>query len=262
ATGNGSEMSDVLDRIHRFEREIEMAGSRTVESPFGVGVLEPSLPLRHDSNYLFIERLPLGVGAQELADEAERILGGAGLAHRSMVCFDAELGEKLEPQFKELGWNVRRHIWMAQLRESDRSPDLSIVQEVGEGDLRAGRTHEITSYPWGNKEVARQLLDAKLLLGQRAKTRFFGVPVHDEIVSWADLYVAQGVGQVEDVATKEEHRGMGYASAVVLRAAEEARAEGADLVFLVADGDDWPKELYGKLGFDTVGRLTKFFLTG
>jgi predicted GNAT family acetyltransferase len=88
------------------------------------------------------------------------------------------------------------------------------------------------------------------------------VPVHDEIVSWADLYVAQGVGQVEDVATKEEHRGKGYASAVVLRAAEEARAEGADLVFLVADGDDWPKELYGKLGFDTVGRLTKFFLTG
>jgi hypothetical protein len=47
----------------------------------------------------------------------------------------------------------------------------------------------------------------------------------------------------------------------VLRAAGEARAEGADLVFLVADGDDWPKELYRKLGFDTVGRLTKFFLT-
>ena len=58
------------------------------------------------------------------------------------------------------------------------------------------------------------------------------------------------------------HRGNGYATAVVLRAAREARAEGADLVFLVADGDDWPKELYRKLGFDTVGRLTKFFLTG
>ena len=254
-------MSEVLDRIHRFEREIEMTGSRTVESPFGVGVLEPSLPLRHDSNYLLVERLPLGAGAQELADEAERVLGGAGLAHRSVVCFD-ELGEKLEPQFKELGWNVRRHIWMAQLREPDRSPDLSVVQEVGEADLRAGRTHEITSYPWGNEEVARQLLDAKLVLGQRAKTRFFGVPVDGEIVSWADLYVAQGVGQVEDVATKEEHRGKGYASAVVLRAADEARAEGADLVFLVADADDWPKELYEKLGFDTVGRLTKFFLTG
>jgi ribosomal protein S18 acetylase RimI-like enzyme len=255
-------MADVLERIHRFEREIEMAGSRTVESPFGVGVLEPSLPLRHDSNYLRVERLPLGAGARELADEADRILGGAGLAHRAVMCFDADLGAKLEPQFKELGWNVRRHIWMAQLREPDRSPDLSVVQEVGEADLRPGRTHEITSYPWGSEGVARQLLDAKILLGRRATTRFFAVSVDGEIVSWADLYLAQGVGQVEDVATKEEHRGHGYATAVVLRAVEVAREEGADLVFLVADGDDWPKELYGKLGFDTVGRLTKFFLTG
>jgi ribosomal protein S18 acetylase RimI-like enzyme len=255
-------VTDVLERIHRFEREIEMTGSQTLESPLGVGVLEPSLPLRHDSNYLRVERLPLGAGARELADEADRILGGAGLAHRAVMCFDTVLGEKLEPQFKELGWNVRRHIWMAQLREPDRTPDLSVVQEVGEADLRPGRTHEIMSYPWGSEEVARQILDAKILLGRRATTRFFAVSVDGEIVSWADLYVAQGVGQVEDVATKEEHRGNGYATAVVLRAVEEARAEGADLVFLVADGDDWPKELYGKLGFDTVGRLTKFFLTG
>ncbi|HKI23310.1 MAG TPA: GNAT family N-acetyltransferase [Gaiellaceae bacterium] len=255
-------MADVLGRIRLFEREVEMAGSRTVESPFGVGVLEPSLPLRHDSNYLLVERLPLGVGAKELADEAERILGGAGLKHRAVMCFDAGLGERLEPQFAELGWNVRRHIWMAQLRDPEKSADLSIVEEVGEADLRPGRTGEILQYPWGSAEVAQQLMDAKLLLSERATTRFFGVRVDGEIVSWSDLYVAQGVGQVEDVATKKAHRGNGYATAVVLRAASEARAEGADLVFLVADGDDWPKELYGKLGFDTVGRLTKFFLTG
>jgi ribosomal protein S18 acetylase RimI-like enzyme len=252
----------VLDRIHRFEREIEMTGSRTVDSPFGVGVLEPSLPLRHDSNYLLVDRLPLGTGAQGLADEAERILGGAGLKHRAVMCFDAGLGERLEPQFQELGWNVRRHIWMAQLREPEKSADLSMVEEVAEADLRPGRTAEIIQYPWGSEEVAQQLMEAKVLLADRATTRFFGVRVDGEIVSWSDLYVAQGVGQVEDVATKEAYRGNGFATAVVLRATQEARAEGADLVFLVADGDDWPKELYGKLGFDTVGRLTKFFLTG
>ena len=255
-------MADVLERIQRFEREIEMAGSQTVESPFGVAVLEPSLPLRHDSNYLLAERLPLGAGASELAEEAERTLGGAGLAHRAVLTFDADLGERLEPEFRDLGWNVRRHIWMAQLREPEKDPDLSIVEEVGESDLRPGRTEEILRYPWGSEDVARQLMDAKLLLGERATTRFFGVRAAGEIVSWADLYVAQKVGQVEDVATKTEHRGKGYATAVVLRAAQEARSSGTDLVFLVADEDDWPKELYGKLGFDTVGRLTKFFLTG
>jgi ribosomal protein S18 acetylase RimI-like enzyme len=255
-------MADVLERVQRFEREIEMAGSQNVDSAFGVAVLEPELPRRHDSNYLLAERVPLGAGASDLAAEAERILGGAGLAHRAVFTFDAALGLKLEPEFRELGWNVRRHIWMAQLRAPERQADLSIVEEVGEADLRPGRTAEIIRYPWGTEEVAEQLLDAKLLLGKRAETRFFGVRAGGEIVSWADLYVAQGVGQVEDVATKEEHRGKGYATAVVLRAAGEARAAGADLVFLVADEDDWPKKLYERLGFDTIGRLTKFFLTG
>ena len=255
-------MSDTLERVQRFEREVEMAGSEEVESPFGVGVVEPLLPRRHDSNYLLVERLPLGAGAHELAEEADRILGGAGLAHRAVVTFDGELGDRLEPQFRDLGWNVRRHIWMAQLREPERTADLSLVSEVSEADLRPGRTGEILRYPWGTEEVAKQLLDAKVLLGRRATTRFFGVVVDGEIVSWTDLYLAQGVGQVEDVATKEEHRGRGYASAVVLRAALEAREAGADLVFLVADADDWPKELYSRLGFDTIGRLTKFFLTG
>ena len=255
-------MADVLERIHRFEREIEMAGSRNVESPFGVGVVEPSLPRRHDSNYLLAERLPLGAGAEELAADADRILGEAGVAHRAVFTFDEGLGTKLEPQFRELGWNVRRHIWMAQLREPERSADRSVVSEVSEADLRPGRAAEIASQPWGSREVARELLDAKLLVAERAEARFFGVEVDSEIVSWADLYLAQGIGQVEDVATKEEHRGRGYAKAVVLHAADQARASGADLVFLVADDDDWPKELYRRLGFDTVGRLTKFFLTG
>jgi ribosomal protein S18 acetylase RimI-like enzyme len=255
-------MADVLERVQRFEREIEMAGSQNVDSPFGVAVIEPELPRRHDSNYLLAERVPLGAGASDLAAEAERILGEAGLAHRAVFTFDEALGAQLEPEFRELGWNVRRHIWMAQLREPERQADLSLVEEVAEADLRPGRTAEIIRYPWGTEEVAEQLLDAKLLLGKRAETRFFGVRTDGEIVSWADLYVAQGVGQVEDVATKEEHRGKGYATAVVLRAAGEARAAGADLVFLVADEDDWPKKLYERLGFDTIGRLTKFFLTG
>ena len=34
---------------------------------------------------------------------------------------------------------------------------------------------------------------------------------------------------------------------------------GAEFVFLVADANDWPKVLYGRLGFDEVGHYTKFF---
>ena len=48
----------------------------------------------------------------------------------------------------------------------------------------------------------------------------------------------------------------------LVRSSNQDSGYAGTRLFLVADGDDWPKELYGKLGFDTVGRLTKFFLTG
>jgi len=42
---------------------------------------------------------------------------------------------------------------------------------------------------------------------------------------------------------------------VVARALAEAYASGHDLVFLLADDDDWPKELYRKLGFHDAGHV-------
>ena len=79
-------------------------------------------------------------------------------------------------------------------------------------------------------------------------------PVGDD----AELYSHNGVGQVEDVVTLEPYRGRGLARALVLRAAAESRAVGNDLTFLVADADDWPQRLYERLGFETVGRYSRF----
>jgi ribosomal protein S18 acetylase RimI-like enzyme len=248
-------VADELARIHRFEREVEMAGTESVPSPLGVGVLTPELPLRYDSNYLFVERQ---ADAGEVIAEADRILGGAGYDHRVVVTFDDELGARLRRQFDALGWRTMRHIFMVQRRQPEKTADLSVVREVDQAALRPGRTRAILAQPWGTPEVAEQLLDAKRLLAERAETRFFGVEADEEVVAWTDLYVAQDVAQVEDVATLEEHRGKGFATAVVLRAVEEGRNAGADVVFLVADGEDWPKLLYQRLGFDEIGRCYKF----
>jgi ribosomal protein S18 acetylase RimI-like enzyme len=248
-------VADELTRIHRFEREVEMAGTKTVPSPLGVGVLTTELPLRHDSNYLLIERAR---NAAEAIAEADRVLGGAGREYRVILTFDEQLGERLLPEFEALGWRIQRHIFMVQRRGPEKSADVSIVRQVDEGALRPGRRREILAQPWGTPELAEQLLDSKILIGTRAETRFYGVEVDGEVVSWTDLYMAQGIGQIEDVATLAEHRGNGYATAVVQRAVEDARRDGVDLIFLVADDEDWPKQLYRRLGFDTVGRQYKF----
>ena len=244
-----------LERAFDFLARGDMAGSRREPFRFGTAVFTPERPLRHDSNYLLVESFPDSLPAAELVAEAERVQGAAGLEHRLLFFRDAALGERLAPQLVNLGWRLDRHELMAHRRSSEREVDISIVRELDEATLRPAREAQIRTYPWGTPEVARQLLDAKLHIPLEA--RFFAVLFGGDVVSYCDLYLDGDVAQVEDVATLEEHRGQGYASALVLRAVEEARAAGATFVFLVADADDWPKELYRRLGFDEIGRYVK-----
>jgi ribosomal protein S18 acetylase RimI-like enzyme len=183
--------------------------------------------------------------------EAER------LRRRMIHVPDAELGESLVPYFRHRDWLVRRHVLMAQLREPEREADLSLVSEVEEPALRAARHQVVTGQPWARPEVMAELFAGKELVGQRARARYFAVVVDGQVVSYTDLYQDDADAQIEDVGTLHEHRGRGYASAVVLKAIAEARADGAEFVFLVADLEDWPKELYRRLGFDELGYFVK-----
>jgi hypothetical protein len=48
----------------------------------------------------------------------------------------------------------------------------------------------------------------------------------------------------------------------VTAAVDAALAMGHELIFIVADEDDWPKDLYARLGFDPVGRAWAFTRPG
>ena len=76
------------------------------------------------------------------------------------------------------------------------------------------------------------------------------------------LYGDGRTAQPEDVHTLPEHRGHGLSSATVSFAAREARAAGADLVFLVCDAAHGPYPLYAGLGFRAVGRYWAFTRPG
>ena len=62
-----------------------------------------------------------------------------------------------------------------------------------------------------------------------------------------------GVAQIEDVEVLPEFRGRGLGRAIVQHALEEGQRV-ADIVYLEALADDWPRELYAKLGFLAVER--------
>ena len=250
-----------LERALEFLALADHGGTRQHPFAYGTALFDERLPRRWDSNYLLVERVPDSVGASELAAEAERIQGRAGLRHRKLELRDEQAGARLEPEFRDLGWTVNRHLLMALHREPDRSPDRTLVREVDAAALREARAEQLRGYDWAAEpEVLAQLHAAKTYIAEVVEAHFFAVAVDGKPVSWTDLYVAGDTAQIEDVGTLESERGKGYASAIVLHASEEARRAGAELVFLVADDEDWPKELYRKLGFDELGRIYEFLL--
>jgi ribosomal protein S18 acetylase RimI-like enzyme len=244
-------MSDDLERILAFAAEGDMGGERSVASRYGTAVYTDPIPQRLDANYLRVER-PVP-DAQSLVEEM-RLLG------RRMAWFpDGGTGERLAPELEQLGWRIDRHVVMALRRRPERTAGSALVQEVGERALRRPRRRLLENEPWAKPEVVEQLFLGKELIAGRVTMRCFAVVVAGEVVSYADLYLRDDTAQIEDVGTLPEHRGRGYASAVILKALAEARAAGADLVFLFADADGRAKELYRRLGFDELGRYVKLF---
>jgi ribosomal protein S18 acetylase RimI-like enzyme len=238
-----------LARAYAFLDKADMAGSRRLPSSVGTAVFHEALPRRLDSNFLRVER---EADAETVRAEAER------LGRQMIFVPDSELGERLVPFFQGRGWRVNRVVVMAQVREIERDGDLGLVREVGEEDLRPARARLNAGQPWGKPEVMEQLFAGKRWIAEHVEARFFAVIADGEIVSYTDLYQDGKEAQVEDVGTLPAHRGRGYATAVVIAAIASARERGAEFVFLVADKEDWPKELYRQLGFDELAYYVKF----
>jgi ribosomal protein S18 acetylase RimI-like enzyme len=249
---------DDLDRIEAFVRWEEGAtSSRTKVWRFGTALFHDEFPDRWDSNFLRVER-PVGdATAGDIAVEADRLY--AGFRHREVVVEDDAVGERLAPGFAERGWEVDRLVYMARRRASNRVPDAGSVEEVSFGDLRPVIVQaNLVAHGGMSEEAATMLADFRPVLIDRIGARFFAARVDGQIAAYCELYVHEDVAEINDVNTLEPFRGRGLARALVTRAADEGVAAGAELVFLIADEADWPKDLYVKLGFDRVGRFWQF----
>jgi GNAT superfamily N-acetyltransferase len=254
--------TDLATRILDFERELELRCSTETEpTAFGTAFLNLDFPLRYDSNFIWVEPPLRNVDAEALAADSDRVLGEQGLAHRKLYVDDDLHGGRLAAAFLDLGWSAERLLIMAQVREPEPRPPFD-VSEMSFAEARSFLELVLRRQPYADSEEAvRQLTDIRGVYEREAGARFFVAEVDGQPASVCELYVLGDVAQVEDVNTIEEFRGRGLGSAVVLAAAAAARARGCDVVFLIADDADWPKDLYTRLGFDPVGRFWSFVRT-
>jgi GNAT superfamily N-acetyltransferase len=250
----------VFTRTLAFERDVvATVSTRLVPFAWGTAYLNDGYRERWDSNFLWVDEGETVADASELVAEADRVLGETGFTHREIRIDDDAYGRSVAADLARAGYAGDRLVVMALRRPADRPAASGAAEEVDLATLRPALEIVLQREPWAtNEDIVRIHADFRGELERHAGARFFCARVDGEIAAMCELYVRDPIAQIEDVNTLEEFRNRGLARAVVRQAAEVAVAGGADLVFLHAIDDDWPKQLYARLGFDPVGYVWSF----
>jgi hypothetical protein len=234
------------------------AVGRVVTTAWGEVYLRPELGRCYEVNQAWAVADAGGLDAEAIDRDVERLMRRAGLPHRQ-IAVEQPAAQRLADDLAALGYGTTRHLYLAHEGPPPTAPDVT-VHEIDVETLLAGydrylRTDPDT--PYGRDAVVRShLLEHHRTYGSGGparERRFAVLDDRGEAVAWAKLWTAGGMAQVEDVICLAEHRGRGYGRAVVATATLAGLAGAPELLVIAADADDWPKELYGRLGYVPVG---------
>jgi GNAT superfamily N-acetyltransferase len=201
----------------------------------------PGYPTYYDYNVVWVDGDP-GLDAGGLIAVADEHLGE--YEHRRLDFARADAGERVRAELEAAHWEPTRLLWMRHSGELPPGPSLP-VEEVDYDEVLPLRI------AWHNEDFPD--LDGSGYLANARELAMAGdVQViasreGDELVGFAQL-VRRGDGaEVSQVYVRPEHRGSGRGTAIT-RAAIEAAGDVGDL-WIVADDEDRPKQLYARLGF-------------
>ena len=219
----------------------------------GYVALAPSLPAVWSVNQV---RVALPLGFEAVVALAEEQLATTPYLH--IVLEHQDAGPALEDVFRGAGWKAEREVLMQLSAEPDRKIDTSAVIDAGEDEVAEMMQR------WYSEDQLRpneleQLTEFSRRESRACGDRLLGVrSIDGALLAITKLRSAGSMAQVEDVYAAPEARGRGFARALVTRAVELARAGDHDLIFIIADDNDWPKDLYARIGFRPLGRLWLF----
>ncbi len=259
--GAGAELETALSFLAELD---DAVAGEVVSLGWGTGVFDRRRPLVWDANYMRVAPAA-ELSATELAEVGEPLFSERGLAHRSFVFSDTHQAERLAGEFARMGWETAHEVVMVS-----RRPPAAPVHQVSEISVHSyeesKRAFGLAEPPGGidaaaAAELAADLASRDALIREVAAERRFGIFVDRRVVSACVLYSIRGIGQVESVTTASEHRNRGYGRAIVEAAVGASVERGDQLTFLVALVDDWPREMYRRLGFEAVGVVHRFRLS-
>jgi GNAT superfamily N-acetyltransferase len=198
-------------------------------------------PTYWDFNVVRVEEDPK-LSVEALVAFADEAL--AGLGHRRVDLECATAAEPLRAEFKAQGWLTQRLVWMRHEAPAPSGPAIAVEHVPYEAvdDLRVAWHGE--DFP--GHDMGKHLVHARevaLLRGAEVLAVLDG----GTPVAFAQSASDGRSTEIEQVYVSPDHRGNGLGTALT-RAAVSAARDVEDL-WIVADDEGRPKQLYSRLGF-------------
>ena len=237
----------------------DACAERILPAPGGCVILDSRHPRLWDANHLRVEASEAPDAAA--LDAVARSHFGA-LGFQMINVLDEAVGRDLAGPLEALGYRASHGLLMVLSGDPGPTSRKVTIAEVRREDLAESRIAGAIEHGLDGVEVGDQLVSRDSLVGAVVNERCFAVRLdRAEVAARCQLYWRGAVAQIEDVYTAPEQRRRGFSRALVTQAAHEARAAGAELVFLVADAADWPAAFYRSAGFVDAGALPRFLRT-
>ena len=209
----------------------------------GVVLRATRFPDYYDFNVVRVDETPGGMSAEELAAFADEAL--AGHAHRRVdLEFEPAAAERLRAGFERLGWLSERLVWMRHEAPVPPGPQLE-VEQVHYDVVRHLRV------AWHREDFPEidpgAFLDQAREVAMKLGVQVFAAFEGGRPVAYAQLERLGDRSELSQLYVLPEQRGGGRGTALT-RAAIAAAGDVPEL-WIVADDEDRPKELYARLGF-------------
>ncbi len=244
-----------IAEAYRWQRRL---GAAVIEIPHACIVADPTKPEVWDCNHVDEVTAVAAPEIDAVFAAMERHLAHTPwrVVHTDAFTPDAFLARLAFADFCERPLTIQMAL-LSDLAASGPALDLRLVDS--ETDWAALLDLVVANHAEGRTTaglaIARET-SAAMVAGYRGRSphcRFYLAFEWGAAIAYGAAAIApNGLGMIEDVFTRPDHRRRGVASAMIAAFVADLRRRGCDTVFLGALAEEPAKKLYRRLGFEPI----------